>query len=144
LKAQNKEAPSRIDRAEAKYKEAAAKIKKLEGQIKDAAAPLFCKLENLVAAVKDKIWACFRIEDLEIQGERDRKKIEDINKARFRLRNEKGLLTRQLEDKKKKHAWKAMALSQLEEANLTVKKLAKFDAPGRIRTDAIKKFFKTL
>jgi hypothetical protein len=53
----------------------------------------------------------------------------------------KSLLTRLLEDKKKKHAWKAMALSQLEEANLTVNKLAKFDALGRIQTDAIEKFF---
>jgi hypothetical protein len=33
-----------------------------------------------------------------------------------------------------------MALSKLEEANLTIKKLAKLDVPGRIRTDTIKKF----
>jgi hypothetical protein len=114
----------------------------LEGQIKNAAAPLFCKPKTLVAAVKDKIWVCIRIDDLEIQGERDRKKIEDIIKERIQLRNEKGLLNRQLENEKKENAWKNKALSRLEEANLTVKMMAKFVALARIRIDSIKKFFK--
>jgi hypothetical protein len=47
----------------------------------------------------------------------------------------------QLEDEKKKKDWEEKALSQLE-ANLTVKKLFKFDAASRIRKDTIKELLK--
>ena len=50
------------------------------------------------------------------------------------------MLLSQVEDMKKKDAWNEKALSRLEEANLTVKKLAKLNVPGRIRTDTIKQF----
>ena len=45
-----------------------------------------------------------------------------------------------MEQSKNKDAWNEKALSRLEEANLTVKKLAKLDTLGRIRTEAIDKF----
>jgi hypothetical protein len=55
---------------------------------------------------------------------------------------EKGLISKQLEDEKKRQDWEEKALSRLEEANLTVKKLFKFDAASRIRKDIFKDFFK--
>jgi hypothetical protein len=53
---------------------------------------------------------------------------------------EKGLINKQLEDEKKREDWEEKALSQLEEANLMVKKLFKFDAASRIWKDTIKEF----
>jgi hypothetical protein len=47
-----------------------------------------------------------------------------------------------VEDAQKSKAWNVKALSKLEEANLTVKKLAKLDVPGRSRTNTIEKFLK--
>jgi hypothetical protein len=47
-----------------------------------------------------------------------------------------------VEQCKNKDAWNEKALSRLEEANLTVKKLAKLDTPRRIRTETIDKFLK--
>jgi hypothetical protein len=91
-----------------------------------------------VPAIKEKIKICNRVEDLEIQRERDLKKIEELQKANSRLKMEKGMIGKQLEQEKKNQAWKEKALSRLVEANLTVKKLAKFDAPSRIRKDTIK------
>jgi hypothetical protein len=54
---------------------------------------------------------------------------------------EKGMINKQLEDEKKKKDWEEKALSRLEEANLTVKKLFKMDAASRIQKDTIKEFF---
>jgi hypothetical protein len=96
----------------------ASKIDKIEAQLKEAAAPLFCKPKNLVPAIKEKIKICNRVEDLEIQKEKDLKRIEELLKANTRLRNEKGLRNLQLENEKKNQAWKEKALSELEEANL--------------------------
>jgi hypothetical protein len=118
----------------------AAKVDKLEAQLNKAAASLFCKPRNLVAAIKEKIQTCTQVEDLELQTDKDRKKIEELQKAMMKLKVEKGLLGRQLEKEKENWAWKEKALSQLEEANLTVKKLAKFDVASRIRKDTIKEF----
>jgi hypothetical protein len=118
----------------------ASKIDKLEAQLKEAAAPLFCKPKNLVPAIKEKIKICNWVEDLEIQKDKDLKRIEELLKANTRLRSKKGLLNLQLENKKKNQAWKEKALSPLEGANLTVKKLAKFDAPSRVRKDTIKEY----
>jgi uncharacterized protein (DUF4415 family) len=59
---------------------------------------------------------------------------------------EKGLLNKQLENKKKKKKKKKedfeeKALSQLEKANRTVKKVFKLDTTSKIRKDVIKEFF---
>jgi hypothetical protein len=120
----------------------ASKINKLEAQLKEAAVPLFGEPKNLVPSIKEKIKICNWVEDLEIQKEKDLKRIEELQKANTRLRSKKGLLNLQLEKEKKNQAWKETALSRLEEANLTVKKLAKFDAPSRVRKDTIQEFLK--
>jgi hypothetical protein len=80
------------------------------------------------------------VEDLKIQRERDLKKIEELQKENTRLRTDKGLIGKPLEDEKKRQAWKEKALSRLEEANLTVKKLLKFDAASRVQNDTIEEF----
>jgi hypothetical protein len=98
-------------------------LDKLEAHLKEGAGMLYCEPKNLVPAIKEKIKICNRVEDLKIQRERDLKKIEELQKADTRLRMEKGLISKQLEDEKKRQAWKEKALSRLEEANLTVKKL---------------------
>jgi hypothetical protein len=61
--------------------------------------------------------------------------------ANLRLKTEKGVLNKQLDHQKKKKDWEEEALSRLEEANMTVKKLFKLDAASRIRKDTIKEFF---
>jgi hypothetical protein len=81
------------------------------------------------------------VEDLEIQREKDLRKIQELQGENLRLKTEKGVLNKQLEHEKKKKDWEEKALSRLEEANVTVKKLFKLDATSRIRKDTIKEFF---
>jgi hypothetical protein len=118
----------------------ASKLDKLEAHLKEAAGMLYYELKNLMLAIKEKIKTCNRVEDLEIQRKRDLKKIEELQKANTRLRTEKSPINKQLEDEKKRKDWEEKALSQLEEANLTVKKLFKFDAASRIQKDTIEEF----
>jgi hypothetical protein len=92
----------------------ASKLEKIEAHVKEAAGMLYCEPKNLVLAIKEKIKISNRVEDLEIQREKDLKKIEELQKANLRLRTEKGLINRQLDDEKKKKDWDEKALSRLE------------------------------
>jgi hypothetical protein len=80
------------------------------------------------------------VEDFQIQAKKDQQKIAEYKKERSMLKMERAMMLKKVEETKKKDAWNEKALSRLEEANLTVKKLAKLDVPGRIRTDTIDKF----
>ena len=63
-----------------------------------------------------------------------------MENERSLLRAERAILRTQVEQSKEKDAWNEKALSKMEEANLTMKKLAKLDTSGIIRTEAIKKY----
>ena len=136
----NKEAAAKLEKAEAKWKEATGKVAHLEGQLKEAAVMLCCNLENIAEGIKDKIRICNTVEDFQIQAKKDRQKLMELETERTLLRTERAILRTQVEQSKDKDAWNEKALSRLEEANLTVKKLAKLDTPGRIRTEAIDKY----
>jgi hypothetical protein len=140
LTAQHKETAAKLEKAEAKWKEATGKVAQLESQLKEAAIMLCCKPENIAAGIKEKLRVCNTVEDFQIQARKDQQKLAEYEKERSMLRVERAILLTQVEQSKNKDAWNEKALSRLEEANLTVKKLAKLDTPGRIRTEAIDKF----
>ena len=139
--AQNKEAAAKLEKVEAKWKEATKKVAQLEGQLKEAAIMLCCKLgKHCGRESRTKSGYATQSEDFQIQARKDQQKLTEYKKERTILRAERAILLTQVEQTKSKDAWNEKALSRLEEANLTVKKLAKLDTPGRIRTEAIDKF----
>jgi hypothetical protein len=71
-----------------------------------------------VAAIKEKIRICNRVEDLEIQKRRDLKKIEELEKANVKLRSEHGILGKQLESEKENWAKKERAFKPTERSQL--------------------------
>ena len=140
LTTQHREATAKLEKAEAKWKEATGKVAQMESQLKEAAIMLYCKPENIAAGIKEKLRICNTVEDFQIQAKKDQQKIAEYEKERSTLKIERAILLTQVEQSKNKDAWNEKALSRLEEANLTVKKLAKLDTLGRIRTEAIDKF----
>ena len=136
----SKEAAAKLEKAEAKWKEATGKVAHLEGQLKEAAVMLCCSLENIAEGIKDKIRICNTVEDFQIQAKKDRQRMTELENERSLLRAERATLRAEVERSKEKDAWNEKALSRMEEANLTVKKLAKLDTSGLIRTEAIEKY----
>ena len=141
LTTQHREATAKLKKAEAKWKEATGKVAQLENQLKEAAIMLYCKPENIAAGIKEKLRICNMVEDFQIQAKKDQRKITEYEKERSTLKIERAILLTQVEQSKNKDAWNEKALSKLEEANLTVKKLAKLDTLGRIRIESHRQVF---
>jgi hypothetical protein len=76
--------------------------------------------------------------------EKSLKKVEErlreVERDQVWQRSQKIAVEKMLEEEKRRTDWRNKALSRLEEANITVKKLTKLDVPGRIRIDTIDKF----
>jgi hypothetical protein len=100
----------------------AGKLTKIEGHMKEVAQILGCGPASIMEVRKQKM-ATY---DLTNQREKDLKRIQELQEKASRLNVKKGLLSRQLQDEKKKE-WKKRAVNQLVEANQTVNQVFKLD-----------------